>query len=232
MPPFVIAKQLEHGTKNPIVARLTLQTLEILEKCNLSKEKRDELGGIFMDSLVKKLLRCWEIEFRLRGEFDTRKASYKAPAPGAASVKLPQIPRLEEECHNFLYEAKNYLRDLLKVFNLLHGTDFPETSHWVPVGKRTRSVMSFAADMFGKDHANAIFFNQLPTCIAPFIELRNAVEHPDGHSGKAVIKNFSFNAQGALADPEWSRENDGATAYGPLPILADMQNCIYPAFPG
>jgi hypothetical protein len=56
---FVMARHLEHGTKNPIVARLTLQSLDILEQCELLKEKRDKIGSVYMNSLVKELMRCW-----------------------------------------------------------------------------------------------------------------------------------------------------------------------------
>jgi len=35
--PFEFKKVLEHGTTNPIVARLSLQILEILKQCNASK---------------------------------------------------------------------------------------------------------------------------------------------------------------------------------------------------
>src|SRR5712691_6893725 len=99
--PFVITRKLEHGTTNPIVARLTLQPLEILKQCNVTQDNRDKIGGIYFDSLAQTLLRCWEIEERLRAEFDKAVASYKPPARGAASVTLPQIPRRAEECRNF-----------------------------------------------------------------------------------------------------------------------------------
>jgi hypothetical protein len=59
---FGIRNTLEHDVKNPIVARLTLHLPEILEETTLSEQQREKLGGIIVDSLLKKLLRCWEIE--------------------------------------------------------------------------------------------------------------------------------------------------------------------------
>src|ERR1700683_1637512 len=120
---FTFAKHLEHGVTNPIVARLTLQTLQLLEKCNLSKEMREQITVSYVKSLVKQLLRCWEIEQRLRADFEKAVASYK-PLPGASVVELPQIPRLEEDCRNYLSEARNFLRELIPVFNLFSGTAF------------------------------------------------------------------------------------------------------------
>ena len=98
-PLFEIRKGLEHGVKNPIVARLTLQTLEILEKTTLSKEHADKIGGLFIDSLVKKLLRCWEIEQRIRADWEKSLANFKPPGRGAVAVEVPQIPRLRDGVH-------------------------------------------------------------------------------------------------------------------------------------
>jgi len=44
-----------------IVARLSLQILEILKQCNVSKDIQDKVGDLYMNSLLM-ILRCWEIE--------------------------------------------------------------------------------------------------------------------------------------------------------------------------
>ena len=62
-------KVANHGTNNPIVARLSLQNLQILQKCKISKEVKDKVGGLYLDSLMKKLLRCWEIEDLFKKSF-------------------------------------------------------------------------------------------------------------------------------------------------------------------
>ena len=60
--PFGIKKVLEHGTTKPFVARLSLQILEILKQCNVSKDIQDKVGDLYMNSLLMILLRCCEIE--------------------------------------------------------------------------------------------------------------------------------------------------------------------------
>jgi hypothetical protein len=52
--------------------------------------------------------------------------------------------------------------------------------------------------------------------------MRNASEHPTGHSGQLKISNFTLRADGTITDPFWSREKDGKTEYGPLAIVGDM----------
>ena len=44
--------------------------------------------------------------------------------------EIRHIVRLEEECHNFLCEAKNFVRDFLKAFNILYGATFAEASNY------------------------------------------------------------------------------------------------------
>ena len=45
-----------------IVARLSLQILEILKQCDVSKDIQDKVSDLYMNSLLKILLRCWETE--------------------------------------------------------------------------------------------------------------------------------------------------------------------------
>ena len=155
------------------------------------------------------------------------KRGSKPPIRNAAAVELPQVPKLEEECHNFLYEAKNYLRDLLQVFNL-YGTKYEEASEWVRATRKSpQSVVDYAAKTFGETNVNTVFLRQLPKCIEPFIDMRNAVEHPRGHSGELILGNLSFAENGTFVAPFWSREKNGKTEYGPVGTVADMKVGIH-----
>ena len=149
--PFVFKKAIEHGSTNPIVARLGLQTSGILQLCNATKDIQGKVRDLYMDSLQKKLLRCWEIEERFKKEFAAAVDKYKPPAAANAPLEVPQIARLEEECHNFLYEAKNFIRDLLKVVNHLYGTNFEEASEFSRAKKGSQSLVEFAENTFGAD---------------------------------------------------------------------------------
>lgn len=44
--------------------------------------------------------------------------------------------RLEEECNDFLYTAKSFIRDVLKAFNLLYGTGFTDASEYFKRNKK------------------------------------------------------------------------------------------------
>ena len=223
MLPFVVTQKLDHGVTNPIVARLTLQNFEILQNCATAKDKAEKIQSLYLNDLTPKLLRLSQIQEKLRGETERLVASYKPAGKGAVSVTLPQVMQLEEECRNYLYEAKNLLRDLLQVFNLLFGTSFEEASEWTMAKKPRPSVIQYAEATFQAQPDHIRYLKQLPACIAPFVAMRNAVEHPGGHSGTLVIQNFYFKPDGTLAAPDWRRDKNGMTEYGPVSIVEDMQ---------
>jgi hypothetical protein len=224
--PFEFKKVLEHGTTNPIVARLSLQILQILKQCNASEGLQAKVGDLYINSLQKKLLRCWGIEDRFKKEFAAAIGKYKPPAAANAPVEIPQIARLDEECHNFLYEAKNFIRDLLQVVNLLYGTTFEEASEFSRAKKGSQSLVEFAEKTFGANDGKTKMLEEAVPMIEELISMRNAVEHPEGLSGKLVIANFTLGADRKLDEPTWHREKNGKAVGQPSSIRADMQTCI------
>jgi hypothetical protein len=225
--PYEVKKLLEHGATNPIVARLSFQILEILRQCNAPRDIQDKVGDLYVNSLQKKLLRCWEIEERFKKEFAAAVEKYKPPAAVNAPVEVPQIARLEEECHNFLYEAKNSIRDLLQVVNHLYGTTFEEASEFSRAKKGSQSLVDFAEKTFGADDGKTKMLKEAVPSIEELISMRNAVEHPDGFSGKLVIANFTLCADRKIDEPTWHREKDGKAAGEPSSIRADMETYIH-----
>ncbi|MGE0288551.1 MAG: hypothetical protein AB7I42_19140 [Bradyrhizobium sp.] len=223
MLPFVVAQKLDQGVTNPIVARLTLQNFELLQNCAIAKDTAEKLQAIYLNELTPKLLRLSQIHEKLRTDIEAKVASYKPPSRGATSVVLPQVLQLEEECRNYLYEAKNFLRDLLKVINLLFGTNFEEASEWIMEKKPKLSVVGFAEANLQSQPDHIRYLQQLPRCIEPLVKMRNAVEHPGGHGGDHVIRNFRFEPNGSLSAPDWRRDKDGQTEYGPVSIVEDMR---------
>ncbi len=161
MVPFVVAKKLDQGVNDPIVARLTLQNFEILQKCAIPKTTAESIQSLYLSELTPKLLRCSQIAAALRTETEKLAASYKPPGRGATSVTLPQVMQLEEECRNYLYEAKNFLRDLLKVFNLLFGTSFEEGGEWTLAKKPRPSVIGYAEANFQKQPDHIRYLQQV-----------------------------------------------------------------------
>lgn len=224
--PFTFSKVLDHGTTNPIVARLTLQIRELLDQCEMSEKQRDDVFDVYLNSLVRKLVRCWEIETRFKQGFDSAVDSFQPPEHRSKARTLPQIDRLEEECHDFLYAAKNYIRDVLKVFNLLHGTSFADASEFSRPKKGKTSLVQFSEATFGEKDSRSRFFRGAVGGIKEIVDMRNAVEHPEGYSGELKIQNISVGLGGQLAEPVWFRTAKGSQVTEPSAIRTDLAAII------
>jgi hypothetical protein len=100
---FTQSKIADRGTANPIVSRLTLQIFNILDQCNLPQQTRDGIKLIYIDSLRKKLLRCWEIVERYRTAF---------------SKELRGLQAAAEEHHDSRYSSRHRARGGVPQFSL------------------------------------------------------------------------------------------------------------------
>ena len=58
---FVIKKVSDHGTSNRIVARLGVQTSEIIKFFHLEKGKNDEVLDTYFNHIKPRLIKCDEI---------------------------------------------------------------------------------------------------------------------------------------------------------------------------
>jgi hypothetical protein len=51
-------RQLEHGTKNAMVARLTVQVVNLLQYCGADQKLSQEIVTLYQASMLRRLLRC------------------------------------------------------------------------------------------------------------------------------------------------------------------------------
>jgi hypothetical protein len=104
--PYEVKKLLEHGATNPIVARLSVQILEILKQCNAPRDIQDKVSDLYVNSLQKKLLRCWEIEERFKGEFAAAIGEYRPPLQRMRPSKSPRSPVLRRSAITFFMRRR------------------------------------------------------------------------------------------------------------------------------
>ena len=57
---FVVTKTSDHGTKNPIVARMSVQSSQLMDAFSLTEEKKKEIWSILNDKIQKQLLACYD----------------------------------------------------------------------------------------------------------------------------------------------------------------------------
>ncbi|AVA22787.1 hypothetical protein [Rhizobium sp. NXC24] len=218
-PTFVFQQVSNHGASHPVVARLTLQTFELLNAVHIEKETREAIMEVYM-GLQTRLLHCYDLADRI---FDERERTLNAflLELRKGNTSVPFIIDLQVNAESFLLAAKQYLRDLVKPLNLLFGANLPiEASiFWDKTGAGNSQIVKWATAEFGKDHSITKMFSDDHDWIAELVKKRNAVEHPGGKNGTLIIENFKLKG-GRVVAPSWYR--DGSKNPTPSDILSDI----------
>ncbi len=222
--PFEIQKISNHGVGNPIVARLAIQSNDLLQWLNVDQVKREEIMLHYME-LMRRLLACFDIESRLiSAKAETVEYSEKIWKEGKRTT--PHVVSLQDEVENFLFASKVYLREVARLLNLLFEAELPCDSRifWNPKGQKSEVVV-WAEDTFGSDHGTTTMLASEADWISELARKRNAVEHPGGKSGTLRVKNFERLSGGGIRPPVWSRddENEGQPTdiYKDIAVLMD-----------
>jgi hypothetical protein len=83
----------------------------------------------------------------------------------------------------------------------------------------------YAETTFGPNDPKTERFKDMVETVERVVDYRNAVEHPEGHSGTLKIRNFRLDPNGKFSVPAWWIERDG-TAGVESPIGADLVGIV------
>jgi hypothetical protein len=184
---FRIQQFSDYGTANPIVARLSLQTQDLLRFYKLTDNQKEEVF-VFFSSLQPKLMTCSRIMEQLTKEVKERQKKIDEAGvefqPQGSAYTLPSILDLQNRTETFLYNGKSVLRDLTDIFSILFSKDFKKEA-------RFDKVLKWAKKEFGPDDRLTKMLKDHAAWIKKIVSMRNAVEHPGGYSGVLHIENFS-----------------------------------------
>ncbi len=209
----------DYGTSNPIVARLSLQTKELLPLYKISKKQKEEIFGVMFSNIQPKLMNCFRIKEQLTKEIREHQkkideSGIEFQAHGRAYT-LPAILDLQLHAETFLYNGKSALRDLTDIFMILFSKDFRKEA-------RFDKVLKWAKKEFGdSDPFTKMLKDDVGTWIEKMVRMRNAVEHPGGHSGILHIDNFTSFEEGEkvmVVEPTWYRNDEEK-----IPIAKSME---------
>src|SRR6185503_8173080 len=97
---FVLKKIADHGASHPVVARLSIQTFDIIRFFSLDKAREDDLKEIYAMKVQPRVLDCTDIASQIGKEVDEIKSAVSANGLRMQShdrvVDVPQIMRLRE----------------------------------------------------------------------------------------------------------------------------------------
>ena len=214
---FSIIQVSEHGTSNPIIARLLLQMWDLFALTKFPEEKQKEIQEKLY-ALGHKLLKCYDIHQNFTEELNKEIGKIKPYDPISHTYYNPYMRNLEVLSENFLYHAKNYLRDLGHFLNLFHPDLILLETPFSTQGKKNIFDTFLSVQ---KPELSSVFQKD-KEWINEIIMKRNAVEHPGGHSGKLHIVNFQITQAHEIIHPVWYREMDGKRVSPVAFIMEDM----------
>lgn len=222
--PYEIQKISNHGVSNPIVARLAIQSNDLLKWLNVNQANREAVFSHYM-ALSRRLLACFDIQSRLiYARAETVKHSEKVWKEGNHTT--PHVVSLQDEVENFLFAAKNYLREVAHLLNLLFdaGLQYDSSIFWDPKGQKSK-VALWAEGTFGLDHEATQMLSSEADWVSELVRKRNAVEHPGEKSGTLRVKNFERLPGGGIRPPVWARdyneEGEATDIYKDISVLMD-----------
>jgi hypothetical protein len=220
--PIVIQRTSDYGTEHPVFARLAVQTAELVKFSTLDKRGEEAVLNLYINTLKPRLLKCYEIRDRLKGKLERscEEAAVANSRNKSVSV-VPAVTGLEGEVESFCYEVKNFLRNLLTVFNVFFGCKFDEAKAWIrPKKGGDSALVDWATAEFGLgDELTKVIASEQEWC-SEWIQIRNAFEHPGKDSGTVMIHNIRLFPEG-LKLPTWSRAGgpEGASSLTWIPVF-------------
>lgn len=215
---FRIQQLSDYGTSNPILARLAMQFEKLMEFHNISEKQRREIFQVMLTEVVPKVVVCSRIKEQLTAEIRSHQKQIdekglEFQAQGRAYT-LPSVVDLRHKAETFLYNAKSALREFTVVFQILFSKDFQREA-------RFDKVHRWVEAKFGpKDALPKMLTDDLPW-IKRLVSMRNAVEHPGGHSGILHVDNFTLEEKDRtvlVIEPVWYLNSEKKS-----PIAHDME---------
>jgi hypothetical protein len=212
---FQIRKISNHGAGHPVVARLAMQTAELVKFAKISEAQRGEVMELYFHVLQPRLLKCHDLFERMKAARDEAVKVLENQQPDNRVREVPHVIGLKEEAETYLYEAKNFLRDTLNVLHIFFGDDFPKklieaSSYYDAKNGQKSALVLWGEKYFGPDDKFTQGFVTEQSWIEDIIRLRNAIEHPGGSSGTMKIYNVEV-GEGGLHPPTWERDNRART---------------------
>lgn len=225
---YVIVKTSDHGTSNPIVARLSVQSRQLMEPFSLSEKKKKKIWGILHDKVQQQLLSCYDIWSQIASRESEIVAEVEEKGIHTQShgrvATIDQIENLSHLSGSFLYSAKSALRDIKLMICEFYEND---TDIRKVADKNYKELKNWAKNKFGEDDEfTKLISEDFRLWIDEVCRKRDAIEHPGGYSGHIEIFNFTAIQEAETKKwkgvfPQW-RRNQGK----PSSITRDMQVTI------
>lgn len=222
---FQIRKISDVGTSNPIVSRLGVQTGQLLDFTNISTARKDKINSLYIGVLTKRLLKCESALNSIEKEMAEDTIRVQINIQNDSRLKeIPYVIGLESHVEDFLYSAKNYLRDLLILFKEAYNCPYVEAKVFGDLPEKGEiEIAKWAARHFSEDDVLVALLRSESEWTTELIRKRNALEHPGEKSGALILHNIRLHRSGlGLVPPTWQR-----SAMPETDVISDMKAFVY-----
>jgi len=131
---FHFQQILDYGTKNPIVARLSLQVKDIIQFFPLNETQKENVFGTMCMDVMPRIMTCYKINEEIGREIIKCKEKINKNGiltqPQGRTLTLPSILNLNERVETFLYNSKSALRDFIKIFNVIFNANLEKKARY------------------------------------------------------------------------------------------------------
>ena len=212
--PFVAAVADNVGSSNPIVARVLLQGLEILNGAVFDQPIDKQAVIRELHAIKEVLVTCHKVAEGIvshvaRVVDDVEKHGLPGDDRGSLNP-FPYVPDLNPNATTFLIHAKRAIRNISQLPSIVFS--IPRDSDFDHLLKRLEKIASARAMMkFVRDNAPGIRY---------LSELRNCQEHPK-KGRQTMIDNFKVLPNGSVAVPMWYVSGET-----PRPVADEMPRAI------
>lgn len=218
---MIIQKMADYGASDPNMARMVLQIDKISKFTTLDEAQRETLFGLCL-ALGHRLANAMAAANNIKKQVEQGLKEIEAQ-PTSDVMNLPFVQSLEILFEGYFYNAKNIIRDLGPIFQLLYGKRVEDASAWCAFGKSGQSeVAIYLSRMQAKlPHYGAVreLIEQVRQNVELVVTVRNALEHPGKRSGTVSVYNFRPTKDG-IAPPAFTISDRDGT----WDIASHMQN--------
>lgn len=218
---WTVTKVSDVGVSHPVIARLLLQTMELLKFTTISEKDRKEVGQLYFDDLQPVLIECHRIRDEVEKETVACLATASRDKEDHRVVHMDHVMRLNQKAENFLYQAKNYLRNSLKIWAFFYGCNLKDASAYIVYRNKTKSDLEkWAEGHFGANDKVTALIRSEQLWAGRLVQMRNAIEHPGERNGTLHIQNVRH-IDGQFVGPTWHLDDDAPTL-----MIAEMDSML------
>src|SRR3990167_845583 len=217
--PWVMTPISDVGSSNTIIARVLLQSRDILDGACFKHEvdKKEVLGHLY--ECKENLLACQKIYNEISQEIDnilskTQSEGIKTQRNDRGISSFPHVQELKTKCHTFLIKANLAIQNICALASTIlklqkRDKNFDHlTITLQPIFSENTDIQKF------------IIANQ--SNIKGIIDLRNFLEHPYNKNNKTtMIENFRLTPDSKITVPIWY-----VTGNDPYPIKEGMGEIV------